>query len=86
MNWIKVNNEDESTLPPLEKVVTIVYLNNYDDGNIFALGGRTDDGEGWLWATLNDTRGYRRDHKHVDFIVEDDYRVTYWAEIQWPED
>lgn len=85
MNWIKVNNEDAFTLPPLEKVVAIIYLNDYDDSQIFALGGRTDDGEGWLWAVNSNAYGYSKNEKYNDLTADDDYRVTHWAEIKWPE-
>lgn len=85
MNWIKVNNEDESTLPPLEKVVAIIYLSDNDNGQIFALGGRVDDGNGPLWA-INDFIGYRRNSTSDDLLTDDDYHVTHWAEIEWPED
>lgn len=84
MNWIKVNNEDEATLPPLEKVVWVIFVNEYNNKQVFALGGRSDDGEGWLWA-INDSRSYTRDQRHSDLVDDADYRVTHWAEIEWPE-
>ena len=84
MNWIKVNYEDTSTLPPLEKVVPIIFLSNADDRQVFALGGRVDDGEGWLWAVNNFPSHGKGDTCH-DLSTDDDYRVTHWAEIEWPE-
>lgn len=90
MNWIKVepnpadNDAHPERLPPLEKVVWVIYV-DYDDAEVVALGGRVDDGEGWLWA-LNDNRsGVRKDDNYNDLAADDDYRVTYWAEIEWPE-
>lgn len=85
MNWIKVNDEDESTLPPMEKVVHIIYLSDNDDSQVIALGGRTDDTEGWLWAINENGYGYQKHESYNDLTADDDYRVTYWAEIEWPE-
>lgn len=47
MNWIKVDDEDTTTLPPLDKVVWLVYLSDYDDGQVIEMGGRVmgEDGE-----------------------------------------
>lgn len=88
MNWIKVNNKDTSTLPPLDKIVWIVYRSGFDDGPIIQLGGRGDYGEeGWIWGHL-DTDYFARnwDSKVCSIEADDDYDVTYWAEIEWPED
>lgn len=85
MNWIKVNNENEATLPPLEKVVHVIYLNDGDDGQMLATGARTDGGEGWLWA-INYCYDYARSDGFAELYTDDDYRVTDWAEIEWPED
>lgn len=85
MNWIKVNNEDESALPPLEKVVAIIFVNDYNYKQVFALGGRGDVGEGWAWV-INDSRSYTKDQQYSELVDDDDYHVTHWAEIQWPED
>lgn len=42
-------------------------------------------GDGWLWAVSDDKRGYRKDDTDHDLVIEDDYHVTHWAEIEWPE-
>lgn len=86
MNWIKVNDKDKSTLPPLDKIVWIVYTSGFDGGPIIALGGRGDFGEGWMWGHL-DTSYYARNWKQGLFSIEgdDDYPVTHWAEIEWPK-
>lgn len=85
MNWIKVNDGDESTLPPLEKVVHIIFLSDFNEGQVIALGGRTDGGEGWLWA-INDSNCLYRSDSEGDLTTDDDYHVTHWAEIEWPEE
>lgn len=87
MNWIKVNNEDASTLPALDKIVWMVYLSDYNDGQIVQLGGRGDFGaEGWMWGRC-DSDYFARDWEPKLYGIEadDDYRVTHWAEIEWPE-
>lgn len=87
MNWVKVNNEDNSTLPPLEKIVWIIYTSGYDGGPVIQLGGRGDFGsEGWLWGVLDSpefARGW--EPKLYGIEADDDYNVTHWAEIEWPE-
>jgi hypothetical protein len=89
MNWIKVepnptDNVDPRQLPPLNKVVWVIHLAD-DDTEIVAFGGRVDEGEGWLWAIDDNRSGYRRDSQFNDLTTDDDYRVTHWAEIEWPE-
>lgn len=88
MNWIKVNDKDESTLPPLDKIVWIIWLSGYDDGPVIQLGGRGDFGDGWMWGVLENGRaGFARNWEPKLYGIEadDDYRVTHWAEIEWPE-
>lgn len=91
MNWIKVepnpadNDAHPERLPPLDTVVAVIWLSNYDDSQVFALGGRVNDGDGWLWA-LSDLSELHRTSPVTELIADDDYRVTHWAEIQWPED
>ena len=91
MNWIKVepnpadNDAHPERLPPLEKVVHIVYLSDNDDSQVIALGGRTDDTEGWLWAVNENAYGYQKHETYNDLTADDYYRVTHWAEIEWPE-
>lgn len=92
MNWIKVepnpadNDAHPERLPPLEKVVWVVY-EDYDGTSVMTFGGRTDSGEnmGWLWAIDDNRSGVRKDDHHNDLTADDDYRVTYWAGIEWPE-
>jgi hypothetical protein len=86
MNWIKVNDDDHSTLPPMGQVVWIVYTSGYDGGPVMELGGRDDDGEGWLWGVL-DSHGFARNWEPKLYGLEfnDDYNVTHWAALQWPE-
>lgn len=85
MNWIKVNDRDETTLPPLEKVVAVIWLSGYDDSQVFALGGRVTEDGVWLWA-LNQSSDLHRISPVAELVADDDYRVTHWAEIEWPED
>jgi hypothetical protein len=90
MNWIKVgpnpadNDAHPERLPPLDKVVWIIFVNRYNDERVFALGGRSDVGDGWVWC-VNDSRFYTKDQQHSDLIDDDDYIVTHWAGIEWPE-
>jgi hypothetical protein len=84
VNWIKVNDQDSETLPPMDHVVHVIYLSDYDDGQVIALGGRVDDSEGWLWALNDNINGFGRDDKQNDLTADDEYRVTHWAEIKWP--
>jgi hypothetical protein len=93
VNWIKVNNDDHSTLPPMGQVVWIIYTSGYDGGPVVQLGGRgeceaiDDDTTGWMWGAL-DSKGFARswEPKLYDIEIDDDYNVTYWAALQWPED
>lgn len=91
MNWHKVepnpadNDSKPETLPPLDKVVWVIYLSDFDDAPVMAFGGRVDDGEGWLWA-LDEVYGFRADQTWNTLIADDEYRVTQWAEIEWPEE
>lgn len=87
MNWIKVNKQDSSTLPPLDKIVWIVYTSDYDNGPIIQLGGRGDFGEeGWLWGRCDSDYFARNwEPKLYGIEADDDYNVTHWAEIEWPE-
>lgn len=90
MNWTKVhpNPADNDThperLPALDKVVLVVYLTDYDE-QVITLGGRVHDGEGWLWAIYDTVYGYERGSMYDGLVADDDYRVTHWAEIEWPE-
>lgn len=90
MNWIKVepnpsDNKHLERLPPLDKVVLVIYL-DYDDTEVIAFGGRIDNGEDWLWAIDDNRGGVHRGDQFNDLTADDDYRVTHWAEIEWPED
>jgi len=88
MNWTKVNSDDPSTLPPLEQVVFVCYRSGYNGAPVVQLGGRGDFGEeGWMWGML-DTAYFVKDWepKLYGFEANDDYDVTHWAPIQWPED
>jgi hypothetical protein len=92
MKWIKVNNVDQSTLPPLEHVVWLCYPNSFDNGPVIQLGGRTDvgyidsDNGNWSWGVL-DTAYFARnwEPKLYRLEIDDDYDVSHWAEIEWPE-
>lgn len=90
MNWIKVepnpsdNDAHPELLPPLEKVVYVIYVNEPDSPPVIALGGRVDGEEGWLWAINDSAYGYEKGD-YDDLAADDDYRVTHWAEIEWPE-
>lgn len=87
MNWTTVNDKDESTLPPLGKIVFIVYLSDYDSGQVIQLGGRGDfGGEGWMWGRC-DSDYFCRNWEPKLYAIEadEDYHVTHWAEIEWPE-
>lgn len=90
MNWIKVepnpadNDAHPELLPPIEKVVFVVYLND-DGAQLVSLGGRVDGEDGWLWA-LNEYGSRLRGDIECDLIADDEYLVTHWAEIEWPED
>lgn len=83
MNWIKVKDDDESTLPPLEKVVWIVYPSGYDGGPVIQLGGRGDFGsEGWIWGVLDSPEFARNwEPKLYGIEVNDDYNVTHWVRL-----
>lgn len=87
--WHVVDNDDESTLPPIDQVVWIIYLSGYDDGPVIQLGGRTlvDDLDtyGWDWGTLDgDSFAKNWEPKLYGIDVDDDYRVTHWAALEWP--
>lgn len=92
MNWIKVepnpsdNNARPENLPPLEQVVHVIYLSGYDNSPVMALGGRVDGGEGWLWAINDNASGYGRNDRINDLTADDEYQVTHWAALEWPED
>lgn len=86
---IAVNDNDESTLPPMDKVVWIYYPSGYDGGSIVQLGGRTEDGDGerlgWGWGVLDSSYlGRNWEPKLCGLEIDDDYDVTHWAEIEWP--
>lgn len=84
MKWVKVSE----SLPPLDKIVWIVYPSDYNGSQVIQMGGRGDYGsEGWLWGVL-DTDYFVRDWEPKLYGIEadDDYRVTHWAEIEWPEE
>lgn len=91
MKWVKVepnpadNNLHPERLPPLDKVVWVVYV-DYDTAQVITFGGRVDDGDGWLWAIDDNRGGYKQDCEFNDLTTDDDYHVTRWAEIEWPED
>lgn len=92
MNWIKVNDDDNSTLPPMGQIVWIIYGNRYDGGLVVRLGGRgeveaiDDDTTGWMWGVL-DTPYFARNWKPTTYDIEVDgeYDVTHWAALEWPE-
>lgn len=85
--WHEVNpnpgeNMDDALLPLLDKTVLVVYLSNYDDKPIMAFGGRSDDGEGWLWG-IEPSNCCGQDFE-AEIVCDDEYRVTHWTEIPWP--
>lgn len=89
MNWHKVepnpadNDGNEANLPPLDKTVLVIHLSDGDDKPIMAFGGRSDGGEGWLWGVEPFNcigAGFE-----AEIVCDDEYRVTHWAEIEWPE-
>lgn len=89
--WHRVNGDDEDTLPPIDKIVWIIYLSGYDDGPVIQLGGRTledmvdDDTYGWSWGVLDSSEFAKNwEPKLYGIEVDDDYRVTHWAELVWP--
>lgn len=91
MNWTTVNDNDESTLPPMEKVVFLCYPSGYDGGHVLQVGARCwteaidDDTMGWAWHVHE--RGdlaQNWEFKLIDLEMNDDYQVTHWAEIEWP--
>ena len=93
MNWIKVepnpadNDAHPELLPPLDKVVHVIFKPNeqgYDHCRLITLGGRVDGEDGWLWA-LHDSEVYERGSEGY-LTADDEYLVTHWAEIEWPED
>ena len=92
MNWIKVepnpadNDNSAEKLPLLEQVVHVIYLSDYDDSPVMALGGRVDDDGGWLWAINDNAYGWGKGDKTNDLTADDKYRVTHWAEIEWPKE
>jgi len=88
MKWIKVADGDATTLPLLEKVVFICYRSGYDGAPVIQLGGRGDFGEeGWMWGALDTPYFVRNwEPKLYGFEADDDYDVTHWAEIEWPEE
>lgn len=89
MNWIKVVDDDSSTLPPIEQVVWIVFPNGFDGGPVVQLGGRAEvqDGESyyWTWGTLDMAYFCRNWEPKVYDFEEDDIHVTHWAALEWPE-
>lgn len=89
MNWIKVNDDDPATLPPMEEVVWIVFPSGYDGGPVVQLGGRgsVDDGDRyyWTWGTLDTAYFARSWEKKLYDFEEDDIKVTHWAKIEWPD-
>lgn len=90
MNWIKVepnpidNDVHPERLPAMEKVVHVIYVEGKDQA--VALGGRVDSGEGlgWLWAINDVSQHWKSSEGYL--VADDDYHVTHWAEIEWPED
>lgn len=89
MKWVKVKDDDSTTLPPMEQVVWIVYTSDYDGGPVIQLGGRGEinDGENyyWTWGTLDTAYFARNWEKKLYDFEEGDLNVTHWAEIEWPE-
>lgn len=89
MNWRKVhpnpadNDAHPERLPPPDTVVWIVYLSDHDNKPLIAFGGRSDGGEGWLWGV--DRSGCYGQGFDAEIECDDEYRVTHWAEIEWPE-
>lgn len=88
MEWISVkpnpadNDDHPETLPPLDTVVWIIYLSDYNDEPVMSFGGRSDGGEGWLWG--RDYSGHHSPSWEAEIECDDEYRVIYWAEIEWP--
>jgi hypothetical protein len=93
MNWIKVDGDDSTTLPPIGEIVWLCYRSGYDGGPVVQLGGRDyveqvdDDSWAWSWGTL-DTAYFARnwEKKLYGLEMDDDYDVTHWAALEWPED
>lgn len=91
LQWVEVNDSDDATLPPIDKIVLLIYLSDYNDGQVIELGGRTltewidDETRGWEWGVL-DSKFYVKDWeaKLYGLEVDDDYRVTHWSDIGWP--
>lgn len=87
MNWIKVepnpadNDAHPERLPPLEHIVHVIYEDGSDKA--IALGGRVDGEDGWLWAIYDVPQHWRSSESYL--VADDEYRVTHWAEIEWPE-
>lgn len=79
------DNDARNTLPPLDHTVLICYP-DYKGIPMINFGGRTDGGEGWLWGIDEDGQygGYRYNDK-ASIMCDDEYLVTRWAEIPWPE-
>lgn len=88
MSWIKVEPnpfDNDGPLPPIEQVVHIIYLSDYDDSPVMAFGGRVDGEEGWLWAINDNASGYGKNDTINDLTADDEYRVTHWAALEWPD-
>ena len=87
MNWIKAepnpadNDSHSERLPPLEKVVHVIYVEGNDQA--IALGGRVDGEDGWLWAVNDISQHWRSSEGYL--VADDEYKVTHWAEIEWPD-
>ena len=90
MNWIEVTDENNlNLLPPIGEIVWIIYLSDYDDGPVVQLGGRdflASPEEGWNWGVLDGNCFAKNwEPKLYGLEFDDDYRVTHWAKLEWPE-
>jgi len=90
MDWHKAepnpadNDDKPDTMPPPDHTVLVIYLSDYDDKPLIAFGGRSDagEGEGWLWG-IEPSNHFLKDGE-AEIVCDDEYRVTHWAEIEWP--
>jgi len=71
-DWQKVS---EDNLPGLDEIVWLW------DGKIMWVGGRADDGDGWLWANTYFNVWHNGTRWDGDLEVDDDYKPTHWKRL-----
>lgn len=78
--WISVKDK----LPEIDVVVMVCIRCENGDAR-YTWGGRTDDGEGWLWGVVDCSWvDPAPDSRWNDIVVDDDYAVKFWKPMDQP--